>query len=66
MGPTGLSKLTRYAQDGGSQTSFIAKTLIDNLKLEIVDRRDLVVSAFESRSSDTGARRVVRFCAKSI
>jgi hypothetical protein len=66
MGPTGLSKLTRCVLDAGSQTSFITKTLIDDLKLEIVDCRDLVVSAFESRSSDSGPRRVARFCAKSI
>jgi hypothetical protein len=65
MGPTGLSKLTRCVLDGRSQTSFIAKTLIDDLKPEIVDRRGLVVSAFESLSSDTGPRRVVS-CAKSI
>ena len=41
-------------------------TLIDDLKLEVVDRRDLVVTAFESRSSDSGPSRVARFCAKSI
>jgi hypothetical protein len=32
----------------------------------MVERRDFVVSAFESRSSDLGPRRVARFCAKSI
>ena len=53
-------------QDGGSQSSFIAKTLIDDHKLEVVDRRDLVVSAFESRSSDSSPLQVMRFCAKSI
>jgi hypothetical protein len=66
MGPTGLSKLTRCVLDAGSQSSFVAKTLIDDLKLEVIERRNLVVSAFESRSSDSGPRRVVRFCAKSI
>jgi len=64
--PTGLSKLTRCVLDGGSQSSFIAKTLIDDLKLEVVDHRDFVVSAFESLSSDSGPCRVARFCAKSI
>jgi hypothetical protein len=59
-------KLTRCVLDAGSQTSFVAKTLIDDLKLEVVDRRDLVVSAFESQSSDSSPCRVARFCAKSI
>jgi len=64
-GPTGLSKLTRCVLDGGSQASFIAKTLIDDLKLEVVDRRDLVVSAFESKSSESSPRRIARLHAKS-
>ena len=64
MGPTGLSKLTRCVLDTGSQSSFIVKTSRDDLKLEVVDRQDLVVSAFESRSSDP--RRVAHFCTKSI
>jgi len=50
MGHTGLSKLTRCVLDGYSQSNFIDKTLIDDLKLEVIDCRDLVVSAFESRS----------------
>jgi len=66
MGPTGLSKLTRCVLDTGSQSSFVTKTLIDNLKLEVVDRRDLLVSAFESWSSDSGPCSGVCFCAKSI
>ena len=65
MGPTGLGKLTRCVLDGGSQTSFITKTLIDYLKLEIVDLRDLW-SAQSCPGPDTGPRRVLRFCAKSI
>ena len=59
-GPTGLSKLTCCVLDGGSQASFIAKTLIDDLKLEVVDRRDLVVSAFESKSSESSPRRIAK------
>ena len=35
IGPTGLSKLTRCVLNGGSQSSYIAKTLIDDLKLEV-------------------------------
>jgi hypothetical protein len=65
MGPTGLSKLTRCVLDGGSQCSFVAKSLIDSLELEIVDRRDLVVSAFEVRSSESSPRRVARFSVRS-
>jgi hypothetical protein len=65
MRPAGLSKLTRCVLDGGSQSSFIVNTLIDYLILDSVDRRDLLVSAFESRSSDSGPRRVVRFCEMS-
>ena len=63
---TGLSKLTRCVLDSGSQSSFIAKNLIDDLKVEVVDCRDLVVSAFESRSSDSGPQSVAHFSAKSI
>jgi len=43
----------------------IAKTLIDDLKLEVVDRRDLVVSAFELKSSESSPRRIARLYAKS-
>jgi len=60
MGPTGLNKLTRCVLDGGSQSSFIAKSLIDDLELEIFDPRDLVVNAFESRPSEYCPRRVAR------
>jgi hypothetical protein len=59
MGPTGLSKLTHCVLDGSSQSSFIAKALIDKLKLEVVDCQDLVVSAFESQASDSGPHKVV-------
>ena len=64
MGPKGLNKLTRCVLDGGSQSSFVSESLINDLKLEIVDRRGLVVSAFESRSSETVPRRVARFRVK--
>ena len=45
MGPIRLSKLTRCVLDAGSQSTFVAKTLLDDLKLKVFDRRDLVVSA---------------------
>jgi len=66
MGLTGLRKLTCCVLDAGSQSSFVAKTLIDDLKLEVVDRRDLLVSAFESWSSESGPCRLACFCTKSI
>ena len=66
MGHTGLRKLTRCVLDDGSPSSFIAKISIYELKLEKVDCRDIEVSAFEPRSSDSGPIRVARFGAKSI
>jgi hypothetical protein len=46
-GPTGLSRLTRCVLDGGSQSSFITDNLIEDLKLRIIEQRELNVSAFE-------------------
>ena len=66
MGPKGLNKLTRCVLDGGSQSSFVSESLIDVLNLEIVDRRGLVVSTFESRSSESVPRRVARLRVKGI
>jgi hypothetical protein len=57
IGPTNHRMFTRCVPDGGSQSSFVAKSL--------VDCRDLLESAFESRPSELGPRRVARFCAKS-
>jgi hypothetical protein len=61
MGRTGLSRLTRCVLDGGSQSSFVAKSLIDDLKLEVVGSRDLLVSAFQSELPVPSPRRVARF-----
>jgi hypothetical protein len=47
-GPTGLSRLTRCVLDGGSQSSFITDALIEELKLQIIEHRELNVLAFES------------------
>jgi len=44
-GPTGLSRLTRVL-DGGNQSSFIAASLIDNLKFQAISERELTVCAF--------------------
>ena len=48
-GPTGLSRITRCVLDGGSQSSFITDTLIEDLKLRTIEHREINVAAFESR-----------------
>ncbi|KAJ4430543.1 hypothetical protein ANN_19131 [Periplaneta americana] len=50
---------------GGSQSSFVTKSIVDELKLEVVDCRDLVIASFET-SSTSSARRLVRFSMKII
>lgn len=60
-GPTGKSKLTRCILDTGSQSSFIHESLIDLLELDTIDRKDIVVNAFESTSQTSGSRRQVKF-----
>jgi len=59
-GPTGLGRLMRCVLDGGSQCSFIARSLTDDLKLEVIDQWDLSVTAFETTTAP-GRRRFVRF-----
>ena len=66
VGPTGLSKLSRCALDSGSQTSFVSKSIIDVLKLDVTDRRNLAVNAFESSSVTSGSRRLVRLDTRGI
>lgn len=61
IGPTGLSKLTRCVMDSGSQSSFIARTLVDELKLEVMDQRELTVCTFESQSNTSTKRKLIRF-----
>ena len=60
VGPTGLSKLTSCVLDSGSQTSFVSTSIIDALKLDVIERRNLAVSAFESSSVSSRSRRL--FC----
>jgi len=60
VGPTGLSKLTRCVLDSGSQTSFVSNSIIDALKLDVIDRRNLAVSAFELSSVTSGSPRLFR------
>jgi len=60
-GPMGLGKLTRYVLDDGSQCSFFARSVIDDLQLEVIDQRDLSVTPFETCPTAPGRRRFVRF-----
>jgi len=55
-----------FVLDASRQSSFDAKALIDDLNLDVVSRRGLVVSAFVSKSSDSAPRSVGRFCAKTV
>jgi len=65
-GPTGLSRLTRCVLDGGSQSSFVAASLIDDLKLEAISERELTVCEFESQSAQLSKRKLVRFDMKGV
>jgi hypothetical protein len=66
VGPTGLSKLARCVLDSGSQTSFVSTSIIDTLKLDVIDQQNLVVSAFESSSVTSRSRRLVRLDLRGI
>ncbi|KAJ4427073.1 hypothetical protein ANN_24688 [Periplaneta americana] len=66
MGPTGLTKLTSCVLDGGSQSSFVTKSIVDELKLEVVECRDLAIGAFESSPTPPRPHRLVRLSMKSI
>ena len=61
IGPTSLSRLTRCVLDGESQCSSIARSVIDDLQLEVIGQRDFSVTAFEAYPTDHGRRRFVRF-----
>ena len=65
-GPTGRSRLTRCVLDGGSQCSFVARSIIDDLQLEVIDQRDLSVTAFESHPTATSWRRLVPFTMRGV
>ena len=60
-GPTGLRRLTRCVLDGGSQSSFITDNLIEDLRLRIIEHRELNISTFESQSALSSHRRLVHF-----
>jgi hypothetical protein len=66
VGPSGLSKLTRCVLESGSQTSFVSKCIRDALKLDVIDRRNLAVSALESFPITSRSRRLVRLDLREI
>jgi hypothetical protein len=66
VGPTGIRKFTRCVLDSGSQTSFVSKSIIDALKLEVIDQLNLAVSAFESSSATSCSRRLFRLDLRGI
>jgi hypothetical protein len=61
---TELSKITRCVLDGGSQTSIITDTLIEDLKLRDVGHKK--VSAFESQPAPPSRRRLLRINVRGI
>jgi hypothetical protein len=52
--------------DGGSQPSFVAVSLIDDLKLEAISKWELTVCAFETQFTQSSRRRRVRFNMKGV
>jgi hypothetical protein len=55
-GPSGLAKLTRCVLDAGSQSSFISTSLINQLKLEVLEKREIIITPFESTTAASQAR----------
>ena len=49
VGPTGLRKLARCVLDSGIQSNFVSTSIIDALKLDLIDQRNLGVSALNRR-----------------
>ena len=65
-GPTGLKKLTRCLLDSGSQTIFIHTSLVDQPHLSVVDKRDAIITRFESTAPILHSRRLVQFTLQGI
>jgi len=64
--PTGLSNLTRCEVDSGSQTSIVRTYLIDTLKLDVIDQRNVAAGTFESPTVTSSSRRLVRLDVRGI
>jgi hypothetical protein len=52
--------------DGGKQSSFIAASLIHDLKLQAISEKELTVWVYESKSAQSSRRRLVRFNIKGV
>ena len=65
-GPTGLKKLTRCLLDSGSQSSFIHTSLVDQLQLPVADKRDVIITPFESTTPTLHSRRLGHFTLQGI
>jgi hypothetical protein len=51
----------RSVLDGGSQCRFKARSVIDNLQLDVIGQRDLLVTSFETYPTAHGWKRFFRF-----
>jgi hypothetical protein len=60
-GPTVQSRHTPCVLNGGSQCSFVTRSITDDLLLETIDQIDLSGTAFESYPTAPSWRRLVRF-----
>ena len=61
VGPTGLSKVTRYVLDRGSQSSFVCTSLVEKLKLNITGEKEVTITPFESLDATPERRRLISF-----
>ena len=65
-GPNELKKLTRCLMDSGSQSIFVHFSLVDQLQLSAVDKRDVIITPFESTAPTLNSRRLVQFTLQGI
>jgi len=65
-GPAGLKNLTRCLLDSGSQSSFIHTSLVDQLQLPFVGKRDVIITLFESNTPTLLSSWLVQFTLHGI
>jgi transcription elongation factor Elf1 len=65
-GLTGFKKLTCCLLDSGSQSSFIHTSLVDQLHLPVLDKRDVLITPFESTAPTLHSRQLVQFTLQGI
>ena len=66
VGPTGLSTLTRSLLDSGSEKNSISTSIIDTMKVDVVDQRNMAVGAFELQSIRSSSQRLFRLDLRGI